>query len=247
MGGDGGTLNNSRHEHTRLRAAVLGLPDASSAAARLRQTSSVTHCALTKEVLQPPHVVTDRLGQLFNKESLLRHILHRHSAPSPVAEDVFAHIRSIKKDTAAVQLSTACPLTQRALTADGRFALCWTCGRISAAIIPGIASLTTCPFCSAKGQRVLLGMTLQQRLSIQRAIVAERQMKKLRTISKNSVAIKKKRRPKPSAAVDSDVQPSAHTTESEFTTCADHTEQPSQQQQASMQPPANTSSAPTPG
>lgn len=242
MGGDGGTLNNSRHEHTRLRAAVLRLPDVAAEAARLRQRSSVTHCALTKELLQPPHVVADRLGQLFSKEALLRHILHRHAHPPPLnnSDDALAHIRSIKKDTTTVHLSPTCPLTHRTITADARFALCWTCGRAATAVaIPGTGASPNCPLCGAAGQRVLLGMTLEHRLRIQRAIVADRHLKK---VSKNSLGIRKKRRPK--AATPLDVHP---TVDSETYPPQPLTTDQQPELQPVTQPPASTSSTPTPG
>lgn len=130
MGGDGGSLNNSRHEHTRLRLSVLHRRDAATEAAYNSQRASTTHCALTQVPLRPPHVVGDRLGQLYDKEGLLRHLLRR-AARERGGEgeregeeerlggcgekkgninwdggevDVVSHIRSMKRDTVDVKL-----------------------------------------------------------------------------------------------------------------------------------------------
>lgn len=145
MGGDGGTLNNSRHEHTRLRDHI-NPPKQQN----LRERASVTHCAASKEPLQPPHVHVDRLGNLYNSEPLLRSLLHRarEAKVKPKEECVseepgaFAHIRSAKRDTASVKLQQdidgihfICTVTRKIVTEEGGFTVGWNCGCVTASVL----------------------------------------------------------------------------------------------------------------
>lgn len=212
MGGDGGTLNNSRHEHTNLRNRILNRPDVATQAAQRRQRASTTHCALTDDALQPPHVVADRLGQLYNKEALLRHMIRRASlahreGPSGWG-DALAHIRAVKKDTVAAQLRAGpqrgafvCPVTARTVVAEGRFSLGWRCGCVvadgtpleadgsgagawatsaegDAATTRDDADVRECLMCGEVGERIRLGMTLDERQAVQRRILQARAQRK---------------------------------------------------------------------
>lgn len=213
MGGDGGTLNNSRHEHTRLRNNILQRPDPSELAARLRQTSSTTHCALTKEPLQSRYIVADRLGQLYNKEALLRHLLqHRQQHDQ---NNILLHIRSVKKDIIPVHLHAdaddiehfVCPVTKRRVTDNGRFSLHWPCGCVTSNSIPDLdTQKTSCVACGKSvTERIVLGMTLEDRLRIQSDIVEQRRKRKMDK-KENSSSAKLKKRKISQVLVDSDIK-----------------------------------------
>lgn len=162
MGGDGGTLNNSRREHVRARASILGPVSTPTST----QRASVAECALTKQSLTPPHVVVDRLGQLYNKEALISYILTRRSRKSSKV-DVFAHIKSVRKDTASVRFTDGellCMVTRRVATEEGGFSVGWKCGCVCAKIkgVEGVGE-GVCASCEAEGERVILGLTMKER------------------------------------------------------------------------------------
>lgn len=219
MGGDGGTLNNSRHEHTRLRARVLGHSSPASEKLRKRQRASVTHCEASKMALQPPHVVVDRLGLLYNKDALISCLLHRARHKNRQA---YLHIRSLKKDTAQVNLveqngQFICPVTKKVVTAEGNFSVGWSCGCVTANVIQvqqavragrhqdassdGAATTSSsqdpqlCISCAKMGERIALGMTFEERQAILERILAAREKNR---------ALKKKKKRK-SNATDADV------------------------------------------
>lgn len=193
MGGDGGSLNNSRAEYTRLRQTVCCKRNVSTDEAQNRQRASTTHCSLTKAELQPPHVVGDRLGQLYNKEALLRHMIFRaersragHRNGDGDKESILAHIRSVKKDTVPVTLCTVddsgvfvCPVTRRTITPDGRFSFGWTCGCVAADRVPmekGISrgAESSCLVCGVYGERIPLGTTMDCRQALRKDIMQKR-------------------------------------------------------------------------
>lgn len=166
MGGDGGTLNNSRHEHTRLRQSVT---DSRGGAEHVtqRQRASTTHCALSQVPLRPPHIVVDRLGQLYDKEALLRHLIRRKASVSSsqgVTTDPVRHIHSVRKDTATVRFAAnptpspstpfICPITKRTVAPSGHFSVSWECGCVfynRAEDHPQrIVSSTVLPECAAR-------------------------------------------------------------------------------------------------
>lgn len=123
MGGDGGTLNNSRADHVRMRAALGGSAAAADAkAGRLRARASVTECAASRQPLAAP-VVADRLGQLCNKEALIGVLLARSG---------FAHVRRLGRDTVDVPEWRTCRVTRETVTEEGRFAVGWACGCVVA-------------------------------------------------------------------------------------------------------------------
>lgn len=194
MGGDGGSLNNTREEYTRLRRTLQQNRDISADEAHNRQRSSTTHCALTKVELQPPHVVGDRLGQLYNKEALLRHMILRaervrtgQCTGDSGTDSILSHIRSVKKDTVTISLRTVdgsglfvCPITRRTITPEGRFSFGWTCGCVAADSVPvdtGTINGTQSPclVCGTRGERIPLGMTLERRQVVRKAIIQKRE------------------------------------------------------------------------
>ncbi|PXF46085.1 Protein RTF2-like [Gracilariopsis chorda] len=213
MGGDGGTLNNSRHEHTRLRARVLGHSSPASQKLRKRQRASVTHCEASKMALQPPHVVVDRLGLLYNKDALISCLLHRARHKSRHA---FSHIASLKKDTAHVNLveqngQFICPVTKKVVTAEGSFSVGWSCGCVTANVVyvqravragrhqdapSDVASTTSssqepqvCISCAKMGERIPLGMTFEERQAVlERVLAAREKSRSLKKKKRKSIA-----------------------------------------------------------
>lgn len=177
MGGDGGTLNNSRREHVRLRNRVLGVP-ACNAGAAFAQRASVTECTLSKARLSPPHVVVDRAGNLYNKESLIAYILARRSKEEGDDPDAFAHIQSVKRDTAPVHFLNGekqlmCPVTRKVAFTEGGFTIGWKCGCVTAPVhdVVGVGGTDEngdekCIACDKKGPRVRLGTTVAYRQEV---------------------------------------------------------------------------------
>jgi len=83
MGCDGGTIP-KRDELIRTK------PKEEKASKKALSYIKALSCALSKEALKPP-IVCDKLGNIFNKESLLQALLLKNLSEGP-----FAHIRSIK-------------------------------------------------------------------------------------------------------------------------------------------------------
>lgn len=176
MGGDGGTLNNSRREHVRLRNRILGT--SSDAARSLASRASVSDCALSKARLSPPHVVVDRAGNLYNKEALLAYILARRTRENASTPDPLEHIRSMKRDTTAVcflpgESQLMCPVTRKVVFEEGRFSVGWNCGCVTAPVQDVVGIVGTdeegderCIACDRKGIRVRLGAKLADRQKI---------------------------------------------------------------------------------
>lgn len=190
MGGDGGTLNNSRQDHVRLRREIRFL---SSVADSDTQRASVTECALSNEPLHPPHIVVDRAGQLYNKDTLISFLLERRQKENE-APAAFSHLRSLKYDTASVRCSPGsekliCPVTLKEASEEGNFTVGWTCGCVTAPIrgVPGVTESNRkphtngeeeCISCLKGGPRVPLGSTLKERLqAIQEAELSRPQQK----------------------------------------------------------------------
>lgn len=163
MGGDGGTLNNSRADHVRMRAALGGSAAAADAkAGRARARASVTECAVSRAPLAAP-VVADRLGQLCNKEALIGVLLARSG---------FAHVRRLGRDTVAVAEWRVCGVTREAVTEEGRFVLGWECGCVVAGravdAVRGkgweaAGAAGECVACGVRTELVRLGMTGEER------------------------------------------------------------------------------------
>lgn len=177
MGGDGGTLNNSRREHVRLRNRVLGVSAGNAGAASV-QRASVTECALSKARLSPPHVVVDRAGNIYNKESLIAYVLARRSREKGDDPDPFAHIQSMKRDTAPVRFlkgekQLMCSVTRKVAFVEGRFTIGWKCGCVTAPVhgVVGVGGTDEngdekCIACDKKGSRVRIGTTLADRQKV---------------------------------------------------------------------------------
>lgn len=173
MGGDGGTLNNSRADHVRMRAELGGCADAHSlAAARARERASVTLCAASRQRLSPP-VVVDRLGQLFNKDALIAAMLDRAKGAK------FEHVRILSKDAAPVGDWRICKVTRETVSERGRFIVGWRCGCVVAMkAVEAVRGEGVCVACGEATEVVGLGLTGEERDGIAAAIAEERRVRK---------------------------------------------------------------------
>lgn len=212
MGGDGGTLNNSRHEHTRLRQSVMGLCTKNEVLRQVQaERGSVTDCAASKQRLQPPHVVVDRLGLLYNKEPLIGMLLQRARKKGKDKEkgketDVFAYIKSVKRDTRPVKLireredggEFICEVTKKVVVVGQGFSVGWDCGCVTAKIDEAAANgigkakrdvnvtgstkecISECMGCGQVGRRIVLGMTGLEREDIRNKLLDQQQTRKKR-------------------------------------------------------------------
>lgn len=190
MGGDGGTLNNSRQDHVRLRREINGSSNGQDSET---QRASVTECALSNEPLRPPHIVVDMAGQLYNKDSLISFLLERRQRGNE-SEGALSHLRSMKYDTVSVCVPPnyarlTCPVTLKEATEEGHFTVGWKCGCVTAPVrgVPGVETTIEdaekpdeelCISCRIKGPRVQLGLTLKERLKAIEKIEQSRRARK---------------------------------------------------------------------
>lgn len=192
MGGDGGTLNNTRAEHARLRRSGTS---ASASASTAR--ASVSLCALSQVPLRRGEVVVDRSGALYNKSALLAHFLDSVGGEAKRQSGV-PHIRRIKRDVADVRYEPSnaddangspplCVVTRAVARADGSFSVGWNCGCVTAAVdakgskVPS-EQATECAACGTKGNRVPLGATKKYRDEVITGILETRARKKKRKL-----------------------------------------------------------------
>lgn len=175
MGGDGGTLNNTRQEHARARRS-LGYKRGDERA-RKDARSSVTHCALSNERLRNGETVVCRAGQLYNRSSVIEHLLRRTRGE---VSDALPHVRKLSRDIAQVSTSIACALTREEARADGSFGVTWACGCVTGNVdaAGAIATEGACAACDSPGARVRIGLPASERTAIVQAIVAKRAAKK---------------------------------------------------------------------
>lgn len=199
MGGDGGTLNNSRREHVQARKALFG----SSTRAPPTQRVSISECAISKQPLNPRHVVVDRLGQLYNKDALISYLLFRRTRDDGTV-DVLGHVASLKRDTRGVKFVDGllmCGVTKREVTAEGGFSVGWECGCVCKDVrdVHGVTG-NGCLACGTQGERVPLGMTLAKVEQLKQALVERKQRgknKRARATQKrdgNQVPVRKMRK-----------------------------------------------------
>ncbi len=170
MGGDGGTLNNTRAEHATIRRS-----------ATVRRTNptaraSVRECTLTHEELIPTEVAVDVAGQLYNKSALLENLLKGGTAAP--------HIRKLSRDVAKVKFerdasgAPLCSVTRAVVRADGTFSVGWLCGCITATIEGN--ETDECPACGEPGNRVFLGQIAAQRNAVIEEVLAQRKARRER-------------------------------------------------------------------
>ncbi|KAK4523927.1 hypothetical protein GAYE_SCF00G1825 [Galdieria yellowstonensis] len=198
MGGDGGSLNNTRLELVQVRKDVLGKrKKTSDGAPGDTKEANFKTCAISREPLRPP-VVACKLGYLFNKEALIRFLLERKTKTKQedfsVGVDAFQHIKSLK-DVVDCSRSlqgdeikgfrVVCPITLQEASSKRRFYVLWKCGCIvseSALRETGFMKATdngsrSCPVCFTSGQTesdlVLLNPTPEEREKRRKKILSK--------------------------------------------------------------------------
>ncbi|CAM6031625.1 unnamed protein product [Sphagnum compactum] len=93
-------------------------------------------CALSKEALQKPVVACSK-GHLYNKESVLKFLLHRQSTATRDKASAVAHVKSLK-DVTTLKLTVnpnqqsgvpfICPITGREMNGRSKFLFVKDCG-----------------------------------------------------------------------------------------------------------------------
>eukprot|EP00871_Galdieria_phlegrea_P000046 jgi/Galph1/1041/GphlegSOOS_G5840.1 len=195
MGGDGGSLNNTRLELVQMRKDVLGKRKRTSNDAP-GDTKEVNYktCAISREPLKPP-IVACRLGYLFNKEALIHYLLERKEKqkfqePNFIS-DPFEHIRNLKdvvncqasfREDGETGSTLICPITLEEASSKRRFHILWKCGCIvSDAALRGTGFFTldpsnrTCPVCLCANlsddDLITLNPTAEERESLRNKLV----------------------------------------------------------------------------
>lgn len=119
MGNDGGSIPD-RTSQIRVRKRKRRINKA-----EIQKTKS-NLCSMTKEQLRKP-IVGDRLGQLYNKTSVIEYLLNKNKAKG------FEHIKSLKNvkdlkclinDNGYIQ----CQISQEEFSGLNKFFFLWTCG-----------------------------------------------------------------------------------------------------------------------
>ena len=119
MGNDGGSIPD-RTSQIRVRKRKRRINKA-----EIQKTKS-NLCSMTKEQLRKP-IVGDRLGQLYNKTSVIEYLLNKNKPTG------FEHIKSLKNvkdlkclinDNGYIQ----CQISQEEFSGLNKFFFLWTCG-----------------------------------------------------------------------------------------------------------------------
>ena len=119
MGNDGGSIPD-RTSQIRVRKRKRRINRA-----EIQKTKS-NLCSMTKEQLRKP-IVGDRLGQLYNKTSVIEYLLNKNKQKG------FEHIKSLKNvkelkciinDNGYIQ----CQISQEEFSGLNKFFFLWTCG-----------------------------------------------------------------------------------------------------------------------
>ena len=119
MGNDGGSIPD-RTSQIRVRKRKRRINKA-----EIQKTKS-NLCSMTKEQLRKP-IVGDRLGQLYNKKSVIEYLLNKNKPTG------FEHIKSLKNvkdlkclinDNGYIQ----CQISQEEFSGLNKFFFLWTCG-----------------------------------------------------------------------------------------------------------------------
>ena len=119
MGNDGGSIPD-RTSQIRVRKRKRRINRA-----EIQKTKS-NLCSMTKEQLRKP-IVGDRLGQLYNKTSVIEYLLNKNKPTG------FEHIKSLKNvkdlkclinDNGYIQ----CQISQEEFSGLNKFFFLWTCG-----------------------------------------------------------------------------------------------------------------------
>ena len=119
MGNDGGSIPD-RTSQIRVRKRKRRINKAKN------QKTKSNLCSMTKEQLRKP-IVGDRLGQLYNKTSVIEYLLNKNKPTG------FEHIKSLKNvkdlkclinDNGYIQ----CQISQEEFSGLNKFFFLWTCG-----------------------------------------------------------------------------------------------------------------------
>lgn len=201
MGGDGGTLNNTRAEHARIRHSAYGSRRPSSRRNPVR--SSISQCYLSNEPLNSREVVMDKLGQLYNKSALIEALLNRNSNTKNIQ-----HIKKLARDIITVKYEVdeasglaMCAVTKSVVRCDGTFSVGWFCGCITANITVGgdqidAENAKQCAACGTEGYRIVLAQTAEKRTRLQKEILDNRKAIKKRKRVARVEAIEGKKKAK---------------------------------------------------
>lgn len=140
----------------------------------------LTCCTLTNEPFQPP-LALDKLGNLYNKEAVLRALIDK-KMPTP-----YSHIHSLKDiRTAHIMhqqpMHIHCPLTGIEYTPHYNFIAIWKCGCVmSEKALKEIGGEGKCPVCNCpycKDSDVIsLNMTSEEKDKLRDYLVWERKCK----------------------------------------------------------------------
>jgi len=119
MGNDGGSIPD-RTSQIRVRKRKRRINKA-----EIQKTKSNV-CSMTKEQLKKP-IVGDRLGQLYNKTSVIEYLLNKNKPKG------FEHIKSLKnvKDLKCIINENGyiqCQISQEEFSGLNKFFFLWTCG-----------------------------------------------------------------------------------------------------------------------
>ena len=145
MGNDGGSIPD-RTSQIRVRKRKKRIN-------RLEiQKSKSNLCSMTKEKLRKP-IVADRLGQLYNKTSVIEFLLNKNKRQG------FEHINSLKNvkelkclinDNGFIQ----CPISQEEFSGLNKFFFLWTCGCVySKTAIDELNIINKCINCNIEFNR----------------------------------------------------------------------------------------------
>ncbi|EME32824.1 uncharacterized protein Gasu_01830 [Galdieria sulphuraria] len=198
MGGDGGSLNNTRLELVQVRKDILGKRKKSSnGAPGDTKEANYRTCAISREPLRPP-VVACKLGYLFNKEALIYFLLERKAKTKQEelynSTDAFQHIKSLKdvvdcsrslRGDEESGFRLMCPVTLEEASSKRRFYVLWKCGCIvSENALRGTGFMKgesnhsqSCPVCYSSGltqtDLVLLNPTAEEREKRRKKIISK--------------------------------------------------------------------------
>ncbi|GJQ09069.1 hypothetical protein GpartN1_g860.t1 [Galdieria partita] len=209
MGGDGGSLNNTRLELVQVRKDILGKRrKTSDEAPGDAKEANYRTCAISREPLKPP-VVACKLGYLFNKEALIRFLLERKAKTKQedfcTSTDAFQHIKTLKdvvdcsrslRGDPETGFRVVCPITLQDASSKRRFYVLWKCGCIvSENALRGTGFMKvenctrSCPVCFSTGLTqadvILLNPSAEEREKKRKMIVSTT-TKKLQSKLSNS-------------------------------------------------------------
>ncbi|KAJ0409326.1 hypothetical protein ATCC90586_000563 [Pythium insidiosum] len=193
MGNDGGVIAVKRKfmRHANQKAKHEKL-DQDTLRAERAQT-----CAISGELLKEP-IVACELGNLYNKEALLEHLL------ASTMPEKFQHVTSLrdvvnckfswpnneKKSSSFADQAPICPVTMLEFNGKQPFVVAWSCGCVVSDRATKQVQSTECLACGAsieKGKLIALLLPEEEYDTMQRALLARKaEEKRLKKESKKS-------------------------------------------------------------